>query len=142
MIRYFDSSALAKRCLAEDGSASVADWFVGGTPATSRIALLEVTSAVGRRGRSGRISGQEVDLALAILAEDAKEILFVGADDRVVERARPLVLEHGLRAADALHLASALHLRERSGRPVVLVSWDADLLRAARAEGLRTLGGA
>ena len=142
MIRYFDSSALAKRYLDEPGSESVARWLEGGSKATSRITGVEVASAVARRIRGGRLAPAEADILAPAFDEDTRGLLFVEVSDTVVRKARTLVFLHSLRAADALHLASALHLRERSGRPVVLVSWDADLLRAARAEGLRTLGGA
>lgn len=54
-------------------------------------------------------------------------------DDSLGLFAGALAARHGLRALDAVHLASALSVR--AGEPVV-VSWDTDLRRAAGAEGL------
>jgi hypothetical protein len=57
----------------------------------------------------------------------------------VVEAVHPLFARHRLRAGDALHLASALFLRERLGFDVAfdMIVFDRFLHRAARAEGLR-----
>jgi predicted nucleic acid-binding protein len=51
------------------------------------------------------------------------------AIDRIVQR-------HPLRGLDAIHLASALHVREESSEQVLFVCGDRRLLAAARAEGL------
>jgi predicted nucleic acid-binding protein len=55
------------------------------------------------------------------------------ADDRVTRDAGTLAIRHGLHGMDAIHLASALVVA--AARPL-MVTWDADLQRAARAEGL------
>ena len=52
---------------------------------------------------------------------------------RVTASAAVLVGRHPLRAADALHLASALELRSPD---LVVAAWDEHLAAAARAEGL------
>ena len=54
----------------------------------------------------------------------------------VTAQAATLVARHPLRAADALHLASALALRSPD---LVVAAWDEHLVAAARAEGLRTV---
>jgi predicted nucleic acid-binding protein len=51
-----------------------------------------------------------------------------------MERAAALAREHGLRAADAIHLASST-LNDQ----LIVVSSDHDLLDAARTEGSATL---
>lgn len=56
--------------------------------------------------------------------------------DVVTAGAATLVGTHPLRAADALHLASALVLRSPD---LVVAAWDEHLAAAARAEGLRVL---
>ena len=53
--------------------------------------------------------------------------------DVVTSSAADLVGRHPLRAADALHLASALALRSPD---LVVAAWDEHLAAAARAEGL------
>ena len=56
MIRYFDPSAMAKRYLAEEGGATVARWIAAGSTTTSRISLVEVSSALARGVRRGRVT--------------------------------------------------------------------------------------
>ncbi len=51
----------------------------------------------------------------------------------VIRAAGQIAEEYGLRAYDAVHLASALSLGDRQ---VVVATWDADLARAAREVGL------
>ena len=53
--------------------------------------------------------------------------------DEVVRHAGDLAERHALRGYDAVHLASAL---AAAADDAVLVTWDDDLGRAARAEGL------
>lgn len=55
---------------------------------------------------------------------------------RVTSRARDLVCRHPLRAADAIHLASCLLLKETTNGPVELVAFDRKLREAAQIEGL------
>ena len=57
----------------------------------------------------------------------------------IAAAARALLLRHPLRAADAIQLASCLHLAEQLGAPAELVVYDVPLVTAARSEGLRVL---
>jgi predicted nucleic acid-binding protein len=54
----------------------------------------------------------------------------------VITRGAALIERHKLRTLDALHLASALGLREETGEAIELIAADGDLLKAASAEGL------
>ncbi len=47
-----------------------------------------------------------------------------------------LLKRHPLRAGDALHLASGIYLREKSGIDVRFLSFDERLNAAAQMEGL------
>ncbi|HXS33594.1 MAG TPA: type II toxin-antitoxin system VapC family toxin [Solirubrobacterales bacterium] len=60
----------------------------------------------------------------------------VEISQRLAELAGRVALSTGLRALDALHLASALSL---DAEDVIFATWDARLHRAAREHGLRTL---
>ena len=55
----------------------------------------------------------------------------------IVERAASIAWQHGLRAYDSLHLASALAWKDITGDQVVFACYDRDLLKAARQEGLQ-----
>lgn len=54
----------------------------------------------------------------------------------VAQEAGRLVEAHALRAADGIHLASALSVADANA---VISSWDKRLSAAAAAEGLRTV---
>ena len=47
-----------------------------------------------------------------------------------------MTLQHHIRAYDAIHLASALILKEKTGTDVEFVSFDREQERAAGKEGL------
>jgi len=55
----------------------------------------------------------------------------------IVERAASIAWQHGLRAYDSLHLASALAWKDITGDQVVFACYDRDLLKAARQEGFQ-----
>ena len=56
----------------------------------------------------------------------------IDVDVALADRAGDLAAEFGLRGYDAVHLASAMAL----GSQTTLVTWDADLARAALQLGL------
>lgn len=61
------------------------------------------------------------------------ELTIVGIDEALARRAGELAGEHGLRAYDAVHLASALAL---GATETIVVTWDQDLGKAAVGAGL------
>lgn len=62
------------------------------------------------------------------------ELMLVGIDRPLANRAGELAERLGLRGYDAVHLASALAL----GPETTFVSWDEDLRRAAGRSGCAT----
>ena len=61
------------------------------------------------------------------------EIVIVGVDEALAQRAGELADERALRGYDAVHLASALALGPGD---TILVTWDRDLRNAAVDTGL------
>ena len=61
------------------------------------------------------------------------EIVIVGVDEALAQRAGELADERALRGYDAVHLASALALGPGD---TILVTWDRDLSNAAVYTGL------
>ncbi len=136
-IVYFDTSALVKLLVLETGSPLVvALWERADAAVTSRIADVEVKSVLAAAERIGRI-----DAAPAAKARDRWKEIWPGLAKVEVtaalsEHAAELADRRPLRAGDALHLASALLLREANP---VLAAWDRRLSNAGRAEGLTVL---
>ena len=50
-----------------------------------------------------------------------------------------MVIEHGLKTADSLHLVTAKQVAELTGKDVVFVASDKELLEAAALEKLDTI---
>lgn len=138
MIHFLDSSALVKRYVEEDGSAVIAQLFRGRKLlAVSRLAEVEVPLALARRARKGDLSEQVARAHGESVLADLKGLRVVELRQRTLERARALGWDHGLRAYDALQLASASRLKTETGMSLTLWSADEALNAAARAEGLR-----
>jgi predicted nucleic acid-binding protein len=132
MIAYFDSSALVKLFVPEPGSDAAGLLWASGVPlATSRLSHAELACALAAAVRHGRIDRADPDVIDGTFLRDNADL--VEADDVVVTGAAVLGVRHGLSGLDAIHVSSALRLRE--SRPLV-VSWDERQRRAASAEGL------
>ena len=138
MIHFLDSSALVKRYVEEDGSAVIALLFRGRKRLTvSRLVEVEVPLAIARRARKGDLVMAEALAQADRMLSDLGGLSVVELRKRTLERARELGWEHGLRAYDALQLASASRLKEETGMSLTFWSADDELNAAARAEGLR-----
>jgi hypothetical protein len=144
MPAYLDTSALVKRYVAEAGSAWVRRLLAH--PAqyviyTVALAQAEVISALQRRVREGRLEGTQAQrLGQRVAVHFAHRYQVITITQALVEQACGVLQTHPLRAADALHLAAALRIRqltqEEGVPPPHFVGADATLLTAARAEGL------
>jgi len=140
-IWYADTSALIKRYVREKGS----DWFrtevIRNQVIISQLTPIELTAALGRRFRQGAISKfayyQAHRMFLLHLRDGKYQI--VDLDQRIVDEAMRLTFRQGLRAYDAVQLATAIveaRLHDRS-RFIFLTS-DAALEAVSMAVGLNT----
>jgi len=139
---YFDTSALVKLCVLETGTPlAVALWEGADALVTSRIADTEVRAVIASAQRIGRIDAAPAAQAMERWLELREGLWMVEVSQAVSERAGALVDRRPLRAADALHLASALTLAADGAEPdrLLVAAWDRRLAAAARAEGLTVL---
>jgi predicted nucleic acid-binding protein len=137
MIVYLDTSALVKLYVEEEGSSEARAAVVGADAvATSRVAFAEAHAAFAAAVRLGRISAEERATIAALFRTDWYAYVVVGVTQAVVELAADLALHYDLRGFDAIHLASALLVRQRTTDPVRLLAWDRRLAHAAAACGL------
>jgi predicted nucleic acid-binding protein len=134
-MNFFDASALVKRYVRERGTPTVRRLLRQGRAATSRLSEAEISSALCRRHREGALTARQYERAIIGLRSDLERIEVVELSPRVVAGVHPLLSRHGLRAGDALQLASALTLRDALGSAVIVVVYDDRLHAAARAEG-------
>ncbi len=137
MIYFLDTSALVKRYLTEPGSAEVRSLFRRRRPiAVARIASAELAAAVARQHREGGITETIRDAILARLSRDFAQMTVVEVRASTLSRVPALVVRWPLRGYDAVQLAAVLTL-QASGVSTTFWSSDANLVAAARGEGLR-----
>jgi uncharacterized protein len=150
---YIDTSAFMKFYVKEPGSKKLARWFgprvTGFTPAlplyTSALGYPEAMSAIARKRNTGALAAGAV---LGVWSRILGDFLasrpvyrIIPPSEGVVMRAALLVVRHGLRAYDAVHLASALTLRNElpPSETLTFVTCDIRLKQAALAEHLPVL---
>jgi predicted nucleic acid-binding protein len=136
---FLDTSALVKRYHLEPGSDRVNAIFddTDSILVISELAIVELASALQRKRSRREITLEAVNDTLAQFAADVLRDLIVAAfRTGYIQQARDLVLQLGLRALDALHLASASEL---SALSPVFVCADAHLRQAASDLGLDVL---
>jgi uncharacterized protein len=112
----------------------------------SVLARVEVTAAIWRKHRAGALNLDDSLVLIRAFQVDCAgapsrqpRFLAVAVAEAVLVRATELTGNHGLRAYDAVQLASALAARDVDERCATFASFDKDLARAARAEGFETL---
>lgn len=142
MILYLDTSAIVKLYVDEDGSPLVRSAVQAAeVVATSRVAYAETRAALAAASRQGRIAEAERAVAAAAFRADWRSFCVVHVTQELVELAADLAEEKALRGFDAIHLASAVFLLQRTGQVVRFLAWDRRLNQAAAEMGLQVEGG-
>lgn len=140
---YFDTSALLKLYIEEQGTKEVLRLVEGPIPSDMVIVgttVLECRSAIRRRERSGEISKLDADLAIGRIENDALSRYFVQPlTDTVFSEARRLIDVRPLKALDAIQLAGCLSVRATVAPPLTFVCADTRLCDAAITEGVDTI---
>ena len=115
MIAYLDSSALVKLYIQEPGSSEVRALInEARIVATSRVACIEVRAGFARKLREGGLLQEEHSQVVENFKEDWEKYFVVEVSEDVARLGGRLVEKHPLRGFDAIHLASALLLKERA----------------------------
>ena len=137
MILYLDTSALVKLYIEEPGSERVREALKEASiVSTSRVAYVEARAGIARKHREGELSKEEHNRMVDDLVRDWGNYFIVEVSEGVVKLGGELTERHPLRGFGAIHLASALLIRNRTDLDVLFSSFDDRLNGAARAEGL------
>ena len=129
---FTDSSALAKRYIADEKSEELDDLLQSANNvAVSVLCLPEIISALCRRRRQRFITKSQYEAARNALESDLADTALIQVVDDVLLRSIRLLEAHPLRASDAIQIASAL-----AWSADIFVSADARQCTAARAAGL------
>lgn len=139
---FLDASALVRRYdRAEAGSAEVQAICAessGYDLIIARLVTVEVASAFGRKRREGTYDAKTVAGYWRVFQAHVRDqYRVVEASESVHDRAERLVFAHAPRAADAVHIASALEIAEAvPGSSVQFWTADHRQADAATTEGL------
>ena len=143
---FFDTSALVKRYVNEQGSTWVAatiDPTAGARVYVASITGVEVISAIARKLKGNHVSASGAVIAASRFHYDfANEYRIVSISDSVINRSMMLAEAYALRGYDAVQLGAALEINGRrmtfGAIPLILVTSDTELLTAAITENLLT----
>jgi len=140
MILYLDTSALVKLYIEEQGSPEVKAMVnKARIVSTSRVAYVEARAGIARKYREGELSQEEHVQVIKDLKQDWDNYFIVEVSESMAKLGGELTSRHPLRGFDAIHLASALLLRNRTRLEVSFSCFDERLSAAAEAEGLTVL---
>lgn len=137
-MRFWDSSALVPLLVEEASSDAMARAYRDDRNiVVAWTTPVECASACTRRFRMNQLSESTLVSIVNRLRELRSEWVVAEPSGAVASEAERLVLRHGLHAADAIQLASAIATRDASDGE--LVSLDRRLSHAATIEGFRTI---
>jgi len=133
---YFDASAFLKLVIDEPGSVEARDtWRSAHRRISSLLVYTEARAGIARAHRMRRISAQRLQAAGEDVETFCEEIVLLDVTESVARRAGDFAEQHGLRAYDAVHLAS---LDSVADDETLLVATDGNLVRAAQERGIAT----
>lgn len=140
---YFDTSALLKLYIQEDGSdrlRRMLDQSEDNRVFILELTLLEARSAIRRRERAHEISPADANGFLTRIDQDGNSRYFVERiSEQVTAEAYRLIDNHPIRSLDALQLAGCILLSQAYRPPPIFVCADYDLCDSATAERIATL---
>ena len=132
---FVDSSALAKRYIADEQSSDMDEILEGATNlAVSILCLTEIISALCRRRREHFLRAAEYASAKNALEADLSDAAIIQITDDVLIQSVRLLESHPLRSSDAIQVSSALVWRADR-----FVSADSRQCAAAKATGLNVV---
>lgn len=140
MIIYLDTSALIKLYITEKGSDLLATWMESARlECTALITWAEIAATLAKGERSGAITKTVAQKGWQQFTTDWYSLIVFDLSEALIKQAGDLAWKHQLRGFDAVHLAATLSWQRTIGEPVTLVTFDRQLWRAGKQEGLEVL---
>lgn len=143
-VYYFDSSAIIKRYIKEEGSQwvkSITEFESVQMIILSQVTPVEVGAAFSRKVRERIITSFERDKVLGVFLKDCQaEYKMCAINDKIIKQAISLTCNYPLRGYDALQLATASFfnniLISQQLSPLIFVSADKNLVKMAEKKTL------
>lgn len=135
---YAETSAVLRWLFAEEGGETLRATLAGADKVTSsRLTLIETRRVVRRAEREGRLTAAQSADVLAVFAQAASTWAILEITEEVARRAEEPFPAEPLRTLDAIHLASAVFLRQ-SFPDLVVLSADERVRTNASQLGFRS----
>jgi len=129
---YAETSAVLRWLFAEEGGDAIRSTLVAAEKvASSRLALIETRRVVRRAEREGRVTAAQAADLLAIFAQAASTWAILEISEEIARRAEDGFPSEPVRTLDAIHLASALFLRQSFPDLVILTADERVRVNAA-----------
>lgn len=139
-MKFWDASAVVP-LVVDDEPTSVLDREYGSGPMLVWWGtIVEVSSALARRERTGDLTPSMIAKGLTALERLSQGWREIPPSEQLRRTAQRLLRVHSLRAADSLQLAAALAAAGTQPGSLAFVCWDARLAEAAAREGFRVIG--
>ena len=121
---FFDTSSLIKLYFKEDGTSALEKIFLENVIFeifVSEITKAEFFSAIYKKLRTKDLLTQEADAILGAFVADEHKFSFISVDSQIIGSSQKFISKYGvkgLRALDAIQLASAYSVRDSIGLAV------------------------
>lgn len=135
---YFDSSAFVKLFASESGSQEARRIARKSRLLVSCVTGVESVSAIFRKKAGGEMDEAVFEKITGSIRKSLAEVDLIRLSDEVLFRAEMVVLASGVRALDAIHLASVLEFQNETGMRLLLVTSDRKQQAAAKTHGIQT----
>jgi predicted nucleic acid-binding protein len=134
VIYYFDASAFVKAFNVELGSERIIEILNSGLPIySSCIIYPEILFTLRRKKEAGEID-EDSFKQLIINLDESWNYLNVINVSSVLNILREKVIKYSLKALDAIHLASAIWIKENIDEDCIVVCSDKELLKICKIE--------
>ena len=133
---YLDSSVLMRFLLSDTGAMNCSNM---GVLVSSEVLRVECFRALDRIHRQRQRTSEQILLARTSFYQMISNINFVQLGKPVLELASQS-FDMPIKTLDAIHLSTALLYGEEFGTPLVMLTHDLQLGRAARSQNLEVLG--
>jgi len=139
---YIDTSVLVKRYKSEKGT-EFADHLMEvlitekHVVATSALTMIELVSVLKRAEKGKILSKKDISMAMAAFSRDSEKLTIRPIGEGTMEKALDVIMVHGTKTLDSIHLGSLLELRDIMRlvhEDVILISDDVEMCEAARKE--------
>lgn len=137
MIVYLDTSSLVKLYVEETDSEKIRDFAHNATAvSTSKIAYAEARAAFARKQKEEEFSLKVLRKIVEDLNRDWESYFVIEITDGLIRFAGDIAEKYLLRGFDPIHLASAIHLKNKTNSDIHFSSYDTKLNQSAEKEGI------